>query len=100
VHYRTLGGTGIIVSELALEAMMFGAMGNPDHDESVRMIHRAHDAGINLRARRTSTRANTPTRAVRAAGRTLACLVPPVQWSARYVQGGNEGGDLALAGFG
>ncbi|HWC83223.1 MAG TPA: aldo/keto reductase [Pseudonocardiaceae bacterium] len=45
---RILGGTGISVSEFALGAMMFGAMGNPDHDESVRMIHRALDAGINL----------------------------------------------------
>jgi aryl-alcohol dehydrogenase-like predicted oxidoreductase len=26
--------------------MMFGAFGNPDHDESVRIIHRALDAGI------------------------------------------------------
>jgi aryl-alcohol dehydrogenase-like predicted oxidoreductase len=28
--------------------MMFGAWGNPDHDESIRMIHRALDAGINF----------------------------------------------------
>jgi aryl-alcohol dehydrogenase-like predicted oxidoreductase len=45
---RTLGGTGISVSEFALGAMMFGAAGNPDHDEAVRMIHGALDAGINL----------------------------------------------------
>jgi aryl-alcohol dehydrogenase-like predicted oxidoreductase len=45
---RILGGTGISVSDLALGAMMFGAMGNPDHDESVRMIHTALDAGINF----------------------------------------------------
>jgi aryl-alcohol dehydrogenase-like predicted oxidoreductase len=45
---RILGGTGISVSEYALGAMMFGAMGNTDHDESVRMIHTALDAGINL----------------------------------------------------
>ncbi|MFI2347851.1 aldo/keto reductase [Streptomyces sp. NPDC019443] len=45
---RTLGGTGISVSEYALGAMMFGAWGNGDHDESVRMIHRALDAGINF----------------------------------------------------
>jgi aryl-alcohol dehydrogenase-like predicted oxidoreductase len=48
MKYRVLGGTGISVSEFALGAMMFGAMGNPDHDESARMIHRALDAGINL----------------------------------------------------
>jgi aryl-alcohol dehydrogenase-like predicted oxidoreductase len=45
---RVLGGTGISVSGFALGAMMFGAMGNPDHDESIRMIHTALDAGINF----------------------------------------------------
>src|ERR1044071_4205531 len=45
---RTLGGTGISVSEYALGAMMFGKIGNPDHDDSVRIIHRALDAGINV----------------------------------------------------
>lgn len=45
---RILGGTGMSVSEYALGTMMFGAMGNTDHDESVRMIHTALDAGINL----------------------------------------------------
>jgi aryl-alcohol dehydrogenase-like predicted oxidoreductase len=45
---RTLGGTGFSVSEYALGTMMLGAMGNTDHDESVRMIHTALDAGINL----------------------------------------------------
>jgi len=48
MKHRILGGTGISVSEYALGAMMFGAMGNTDHDESVRMIHTALDAGINL----------------------------------------------------
>jgi aryl-alcohol dehydrogenase-like predicted oxidoreductase len=28
--------------------MMFGAWGNPDHDDSIRIIHRAVDAGINF----------------------------------------------------
>jgi aryl-alcohol dehydrogenase-like predicted oxidoreductase len=45
---RILGATGISVSEMALGAMMFGAGGNPDHDASVRVIHAALDAGINL----------------------------------------------------
>src|ERR1700733_12969824 len=45
---RNLGGTGISVSEFALGAMNFGAMGNTDHAESIRMIHAALDAGINL----------------------------------------------------
>jgi aryl-alcohol dehydrogenase-like predicted oxidoreductase len=45
---RILGDTGISVSEMALGAMMFGAGGNPDHDASIRVIHAALDAGINL----------------------------------------------------
>jgi aryl-alcohol dehydrogenase-like predicted oxidoreductase len=45
---RILGGTGLSVSEYGLGAMMLGAMGNTDHEESVRMIHTALDAGINL----------------------------------------------------
>ena len=45
---RTLGRTGVQVSPLCLGAMMFGAMGNPDHDESVAIINAALDAGINF----------------------------------------------------
>src|ERR1700722_14193825 len=45
---RALGSTGVKVSPLCLGAMMFGAWGNPDHDESIRIIHRALDAGINF----------------------------------------------------
>jgi aryl-alcohol dehydrogenase-like predicted oxidoreductase len=48
VDHRLLGGTGVQVSPLCLGAMMFGAWGNPDHDDSVRIIHRALDAGINF----------------------------------------------------
>src|SRR6478609_4078576 len=48
MQYRTLGRTGIKVSPYALGAMMFGAIGNPDHDDSIRIIHRALDAGINF----------------------------------------------------
>jgi len=48
MEYRTLGRTGIKVSPLCLGAMMFGAWGNPDHDDCVRIIHRALDAGINF----------------------------------------------------
>ncbi|HWE70303.1 MAG TPA: aldo/keto reductase [Acidimicrobiales bacterium] len=48
MDYRTLGRTGIKVSPLCLGAMMFGAWGNPDHDDSVKIIHRALDAGINF----------------------------------------------------
>ncbi|AYG58361.1 aldo/keto reductase [Rhizobium jaguaris] len=48
MRYRTLGKTGIKVSPFCLGAMMFGAAGNPDHDEGVRIIHKALDAGINF----------------------------------------------------
>jgi aryl-alcohol dehydrogenase-like predicted oxidoreductase len=48
VTHRSLGRTGVKVSPLCLGAMMFGAWGNPDHDESIRIIHRALDAGINF----------------------------------------------------
>ena len=48
MEYRTLAGTGIHVSPLCLGAMMFGAWGETDHDASVRIIHRALDAGINF----------------------------------------------------
>src|SRR3954463_16084386 len=48
MDYRTLGRTGTRVSPLCLGAMMFGAWGNEDHDESVRIIHAALDAGINF----------------------------------------------------
>ncbi|MFD9216723.1 aldo/keto reductase [Streptomyces sp. NPDC059544] len=47
-QYRTLGRTGVKVSPLCLGTMMFGARGNRDHDDSVRIIHRALDAGINF----------------------------------------------------
>jgi aryl-alcohol dehydrogenase-like predicted oxidoreductase len=48
MQYRTLGRIGIKVSPYALGAMMFGAIGNPDHDDSIRIIHKALDAGINF----------------------------------------------------
>ncbi|GGA29513.1 aldo/keto reductase [Paenibacillus physcomitrellae] len=48
MKYRILGATGMSVSEYTLGAMMFGAMGNQDHGDSVRIIHQALDAGINI----------------------------------------------------
>src|ERR1700759_4476557 len=48
MRMRTLGGTGIKVSPYCLGAMMFGAWGNQDHDDSIRIIHRALDAGVNF----------------------------------------------------
>ncbi|MBR8740693.1 aldo/keto reductase [Nocardiopsis sp. MG754419] len=48
MKYRPLGRTGIQVSPYALGAMMFGAIGNPDHTDAIRIVHKALDAGINL----------------------------------------------------
>jgi aryl-alcohol dehydrogenase-like predicted oxidoreductase len=48
MDYRPLGRTGVSVSPMCLGAMMFGAFGNPDHDASIKIIHRALDAGINF----------------------------------------------------
>jgi aryl-alcohol dehydrogenase-like predicted oxidoreductase len=48
MQYRPLGRTGIKVSPYCLGAMMFGKLANPDHDECVRMIHKALDSGINF----------------------------------------------------
>jgi aryl-alcohol dehydrogenase-like predicted oxidoreductase len=48
MQMRTLGTTGVQVSEHCLGAMMFGKWGNPDHDDCVRIAHRAFDAGINF----------------------------------------------------
>jgi aryl-alcohol dehydrogenase-like predicted oxidoreductase len=48
VKLRTLGRTGIRVSPLCLGAMMFGAWGNPDHEDCIRILHAALDAGINF----------------------------------------------------
>src|SRR4051794_14970489 len=48
MEYRPLGRTGVEVSKLCLGTMMFGAWGTPDHDDSIRIIHRALDAGANF----------------------------------------------------
>lgn len=48
MKYRPLGRTGLKASPYCLGAMMFGAGGNPDHDETTRIVHKALDAGINF----------------------------------------------------
>jgi len=45
---RPLGDTGMKVSVLCLGAMMFGEWGNPDHDDSIKIINKALDSGINF----------------------------------------------------
>lgn len=46
MEYRTLGGNGVKVSRLCLGTMMFG--GATSEADSIRIIHRALDAGINF----------------------------------------------------
>jgi aryl-alcohol dehydrogenase (NADP+) len=48
MEFSHLGRTGISVSRYCLGAMMFGAMGNRDHEDCVRIIHEALDGGINF----------------------------------------------------
>ncbi|MFN2611389.1 MAG: aldo/keto reductase [Actinomycetota bacterium] len=48
MRYVELGATGIRVSPLCLGCMMFGQWGNTDHEDSVRIIHKAMDEGINF----------------------------------------------------
>jgi aryl-alcohol dehydrogenase (NADP+) len=48
MKYRDLGRTGIKVSPYCLGAMMFGGIANADHDECIRIVHRALDFGINF----------------------------------------------------
>lgn len=48
MQYRTLGRTGIKVSPYALGALNFATQFGNTEDDSVRIIHKALDAGINL----------------------------------------------------
>jgi aryl-alcohol dehydrogenase-like predicted oxidoreductase len=49
MRYRNLGRTGIKVSPYGLGALMFATqVGNPDPEDSIRIIHKALGAGINL----------------------------------------------------
>ena len=48
MQYTTLGRTGVVVSRLCLGAMMFGSDGNADHDDCLRIMHRAFDGGVNF----------------------------------------------------
>jgi len=48
MQFRPLGRTGVQVSPLCLGAMMFGPWGNDDRADSIRIIHQALDAGINV----------------------------------------------------
>ena len=49
MKYRNLGRTGIKVSPYALGTLMLATgVGNSDPENSIRIVHRALDAGINL----------------------------------------------------
>lgn len=73
-QYRDFGRTGVKVSPLCLGTMMFGARGNPDHADSVRIIHHALDSGIN----------SVDTADVHSAGESATIL------SGRYRQGAGQ----------
>ena len=95
VHQRPLGRTGVSVSKLCLGAMMFGSWGNADHDESIRIIHAALDAGINFidtadvygpASRRRSSARRSP------AGAATTSSSPPSS-SARWARTPTAGAD-------
>src|SRR6195952_4235064 len=48
MEHRPLGRTVVSVSKLCIGPMVFGEWGTKDQDESIRIIHRALDAGINF----------------------------------------------------
>jgi aryl-alcohol dehydrogenase-like predicted oxidoreductase len=49
MRYRPLGRTGIKVSPYALGTLMFAtSIGNPERNDSIRIIHKALDVGINF----------------------------------------------------
>ncbi|MFH8565685.1 aldo/keto reductase [Streptomyces sp. NPDC017988] len=48
MRHRVLGGTGMEVSPYCLGTMMFGHVGNADHDDCARIVHAALDEGINF----------------------------------------------------
>jgi aryl-alcohol dehydrogenase-like predicted oxidoreductase len=48
MEHRMLGRTGVSVSKLCLGAMMFGPWGSTTHEQSLNIIDRALDAGINF----------------------------------------------------
>jgi aryl-alcohol dehydrogenase-like predicted oxidoreductase len=68
MEHRHLGHAGMYVSPLCLGAMTFGAWGERNHGESVAIVHKALDAGINFidtadvysRASRRSASARRP----------------------------------------
>src|SRR5256714_15032891 len=45
---HNLGSTGVKVPPRCRGAMMLCAWGNPDHEDSIRIVHRALDAGVNF----------------------------------------------------
>jgi aryl-alcohol dehydrogenase-like predicted oxidoreductase len=54
MRYKTLGGTGLLVSEICLGAMTFGgrgsfaSIGSPDQSVADRIVARSLDAGVNF----------------------------------------------------
>ena len=96
MEHRTLGRTGVKVSPLCLGAMMFGAWGNPDHDESIAIIHAALDAGINFIDTADVYSAGESEeivgKALARAGATTWCWPPrcTARWARTRTSGGNS----------
>ncbi len=79
---RILGRTGIPVSKLCLGAMMFGAWGNEDRDESIRIIERRSRPGSTSSTPRMSTLAANPKRS--SAGPCRAGAATMSSWRPRH----------------
>ena len=94
MKYRRFGRTGLQVSPLCLGAMMFGGWGNPDHDDSIAIIHAALDAGINFIDTADVYSAGESEEIVgkahRRAGATRSCSPPSS--SRRWATDPNQGG--------
>jgi aryl-alcohol dehydrogenase-like predicted oxidoreductase len=94
MDYRPLGRTGVSVSQLCLGAMMFGAFGNPDHDESIKIIRIALDAGINFidTADGYSAGESELILGKALAGRRRDNVVLAVKFGVPFSEGPNQGG--------
>jgi hypothetical protein len=87
MKYRTLGRTGIQVSPYCLGAMMFGAMGNPDHDDSVRIIHRARSKSESVNFHSRVHASTCAANASLSSMRPMSSRVSPVRSSTLAVAG-------------
>ena len=95
MEYRQLGRTGVEVSPLCLGAMMFGAWGNPDHEDSIRIIHRGARRRDQLRRhrRRLLRRRVGGDRRRRRSPAAATSVVLATKFHGRMGEGPNRGGN-------